>query len=208
MPRSDAPTTARGSSEAGVPLITLSSEGGHEYAAHPLPSAAAAGRPAAAMSGAVTARAAMPDAAGGAFGNHMVDYAGEREGLLGDAPPPNPYARRGGGGGYAAPGPMLPPMPRVPAPTVAAALPFVANARGAYARAPAADDDAEADGLEPYRDVHPAMREDAAVAAAAAAGVDPFRDVHPALRERPPEYEMGMGGFSEDDKEIAPGSAR
>jgi hypothetical protein len=218
MPRSGVP---RVSSEAGVPLITLSSEGGHEYAAHPLPSAAAGGGSApgssgaasamsGAMSGAMAARAATPDRGDGgqAFGDRMADSAGEREGLLdGAAGPgsggggggPNPYAR----GAYGA-DPTLPAMPRPPAPAVAVALPFVASARGAYARAPTADD-AEADALEPYRDVHPAMREDAAVAAAAAAGVDPFRDVHPALREQPTAYDPGRVAMSADDKEIAPG---
>jgi hypothetical protein len=228
MPRSGAPTTARGSSEAGVPLITLSQDGGHEYAAHPLPSAAAASGSApgssgsmSAMSGAMAARAATPDRGGpgggdarGPFGDRMVDYAGEREGLLGggggDAAGP-----AGGAGRYPyarptyAPEPMLPPMPRPPAPAVAAALPFVAGARGAYARAPTADADADAeeDALEPYRDVHPAMREDAAVAAAAAAGVDPFQDVHPALRERPTAYDPGRVAMSADDKEMAPGGS-
>jgi hypothetical protein len=172
------------------------------------------------MSGAMAARAATPDrggapggggaegSSGGVFGNRLVDYAGEREGLLGDAPGggPNPYARGGGGGaGAYRAEPVLPPMPQPPAPTVAVALPFVANARGAYARAPTTDNTEAEEALEPYSDVHPAMRADAAAAAAAPpAGENPFRDVHPALRERT-AYDPGRATMLEDDKEIAPG---
>ena len=150
---------------------------------------------ASAMSGAMAARAATPDRGDGGrvSGDRTVDSAGEHEGLLGGAAGPgggwpNPYAAAGAYGGRA--GAARDTRRPARARRGRRAALRRGRARGAYTRAPTADD-ADADALEPYRDVHPAMQRRTPRwrrPPPRARDPVPGRGI-PALRERPTAYD-------------------